>query len=214
MVMISPSILSADFLKLGDEIKAIEDAGADLIHVDVMDGHFVPNLTLGPPIIRAIKKITRRPLDVHLMITNAECYIDEYIDSGADYVSLHVENVVHLQRALQAIRARGKKAGVALNPSTHEQAISYVISDVDLILVMSVNPGFSGQSFIENSLTKISAIDHMLKKAGNTNCIISVDGGINNTTAHRCVNAGATCLVAGSHIFNAENYQQAISELT
>jgi ribulose-phosphate 3-epimerase len=213
MIIISPSILSANFLQLEQEIKAIEEAGADRIHIDVMDGVFVPNLTIGPGIIKAIKKVCQIPLDVHLMIQKPETVIDTYIDSGADYLTIHVESCIHLERALFAIKSKNIKAGVALNPSTHEYALSYVIADLDLVLVMSVNPGFSGQVFLSSVLKKISAIKNMLKECGNTKCEISVDGGINEKTARSVVKAGASCLVAGSFVFQSPDYREAIERL-
>lgn len=213
MVVIAPSILSADFMRLGEEIRALERAGADHIHVDVMDGHFVPNLTLGPPIVKAIRKVTSLPLDVHLMIETPDRYLDQYIEAGADFLTLHVEACTHLERALKHIKAQGKKAGVALNPSTHERALEYVINDVDLILVMSVNPGFSGQQFIASAVHKIRQIRAMLEQANNAGCLLSVDGGINELTAKSCVNAGATSLVAGSFVFSTGDYAAAIKSL-
>ncbi len=213
MTKISPSLLSADFLNLGQEIDSITAAGADFLHVDVMDGHFVPNLTMGPPIISAIKSVSAIPLDVHLMITNAEASIDTFIEAGADMITVHAESVVHLERTVKKIKAQKIKAGVALNPSTHESTLSYVIDELDAILVMSVNPGFGGQSFLSSSTRKIAAIAAMLKQANNSSCFLSVDGGINQETAPLCVAAGATCLVAGSYIFSAKDYRQAISNL-
>src|SRR5579871_1518583 len=210
MVRIAPSILSADFLHLEREIKALEDAGADQIHIDVMDGHFVPNLTMGFMVIEAIKRVAKLPLDVHLMITDPSCYIESYINSGADLLTIHVESSLHLERDIKEIKKRGKKAGVALNPSTHENALTYVIGDVDLVLVMSVNPGFGGQSFLPSAVNKIGNIKSMLKAAGNNHCMISVDGGVTDKTAKSCLDAGATCLVAGSYIFKSRDYHQAI----
>lgn len=213
MVMIAPSLLSADFLNLGQEISALEKAGADLLHIDVMDGLFVPNLTMGPPIIKAIKKASNIPLDVHLMIENPEKYIEIYAQSGADYLTIHCEAVRHLDRALEQIKAQGIKAGVALNPSTHESALTYVIDKLDLVLVMSVNPGFSGQSFLAVTLKKIAAIHAMLKASGNSSCLIFVDGGITEKNALACIEAGASGLVAGSFILGAKDYQKAIASL-
>lgn len=213
MVLIAPSILAADFLHLEREIKAIEDASADLIHIDVMDGRFVPNLTMGPFIIKAIKKISSLPLDVHLMIEKPDRSLKEYCESGADFLTIHAESLVHLERSIKAIKAYGAKAGVALNPSTHESVLQYVIGDLDMILVMSVNPGFSGQSFLPAVVKKIVAIKNMLQTAGNKNCLLSVDGGINDTLAQTCVEAGASCLVAGSYIFNSTDYKKAIASL-
>lgn len=213
MIKIAPSILSADFLKLGEEIASIEEAGADFIHVDVMDGHFVPNLTLGPPIIAAIKRFSQKPLDVHLMIANTESSLEAYIDAGADMITVHAEGVVHLERALNAIKSRNIKAGVALNPATHESAIKYVAEELDLVLIMSVNPGFGGQSFLRSALAKIAAVRQLLAAVNNKSCLISVDGGVNDRTARECVAAGATCLVAGSYVFSSTNYAAAIGNL-
>lgn len=213
MVMIIPSLLSADFLNLGQEISALEKAGADLLHVDVMDGSFVPNLTMGPPIIKAIKKAAKVPLDVHLMINNPEKYIETYAESGADYLTIHYEASVHLDRAIEQIKACGIKAGVALNPSTPENVLTYIIDKLDLILVMSVNPGFASQSFLPANLKKIAAIKAMLKGSGNEKCLIFVDGGINDKTGKECVKAGADGLVAGSYILHSGNYQKAIESL-
>ncbi len=213
MIKIAPSILSADFLKLGEEIASIEKAGADFIHVDVMDGHFVPNLTLGPPIIAAIKRFSQKPLDVHLMIANTESSLEAYIDAGADMITVHAEGVLHLERALNAIKSRNIKAGVALNPATHESAIKYVAEELDLVLIMSVNPGFGGQSFLRSALAKIAAVRQLLAAVNNKSCLISVDGGVNDRTARECVAAGATCLVAGSYVFSSTNYAAAIGNL-
>lgn len=213
MVMIIPSLLSADFLNLGQEISALEKAGADLLHVDVMDGSFVPNLTMGPPIIKAIKKAAKVPLDVHLMISNPEKYIETYAESGADFLTIHYEASVHLDRAIDQIKACGVKAGVALNPSTPENVLTYIIDKLDLILVMSVNPGFASQSFLPANLKKIAAIKAMLKGSGNEKCLIFVDGGINDKTGKECVKAGADGLVAGSYILHSGNYQKAIESL-
>lgn len=213
MVMIAPSVLSADILHLAKEIQAIEHAGADLIHIDVMDGHFVKNLTFGPLMVEAIKKITHLPLDVHLMIDAPSSYVETYIKSGADLLTVHAESCVHLDRCLEQIRSLGAKAGVALNPSTNESALSYVLDKLDLVLVMSVNPGFSGQEFLKSSLKKIEAIRSMLKEAGNHRCMISVDGGISDKTAGMVKKAGADCLVSGSFIWDSADYKKAIASL-
>lgn len=214
MIKIAPSILSADFAKLGEEVAAITKAGADYIHVDVMDGHFVPNLTIGPAVIKAIKPHTNVPLDVHLMIEPVDCYVQSYIDAGADILTVHVEATTHLERLLQSIKSKGVKAGVTLVPSTPESALDYVMDIADLILVMSVNPGFGGQSFIRSQLKKIEHIRRKIEQSGR-NIELQVDGGINPETAKEVVKAGANVLVAGSAIFSggAEKYAANIQAL-
>lgn len=212
MITIAPSLLSCDFLHLEDEIVSLEKAGADRLHLDVMDGRFVPNLTFGPPLIKAIKKVARIPLDVHLMIKNPDRSLDSYIDSGADIITVHVESCLHLERTIKAILEKKVKAAVALNPSTHESALEYVLNDLDGVLVMSVNPGFGGQRFLKSSLKKISSIKAMLKSSGNEKCFISVDGGIDDQTASEVIRAGANCLVSGSYIFS-HDYKTAIDRL-
>ncbi len=201
-IQIAPSILAADFAFLGAAVREAEAAGADVIHVDVMDGHFVPNLTIGPPVVAALRRVTKLPLDVHLMIEHPERYVEAFAQAGADGLTVHPEASVHLHRTLQTIRARGLKAGVALNPSTSEAALRYVLPLVDIVLVMSVNPGFGGQAFIPEVLPKITAIRLMLDEAG-SGAWLSVDGGINPQTAGRVLRAGADTLVAGSAVFRA-----------
>ena len=207
---IAPSILSADFAALGEAIARVEAAGADQLHVDVMDGHFVPNLTIGPPVIESIRKRTRLPLDVHLMIEEPERWVETYIKSGADYVTVHVEASAHLERTLTLIREAGARSGVALNPSTPPEGLQYVLGDLDLVLVMSVNPGFGGQSFIPTAYEKIRRVRAML--AGRPT-LISVDGGVKADNAGLLAQAGATVLVAGSAIFGAPDPAAAVAAL-
>ena len=207
---IAPSILSADFAALGEAIARVEAAGADLLHVDVMDGHFVPNLTIGPPVIESIRKRTRLPLDVHLMIEEPERWVETYIKSGADYVTVHVEASAHLARTLTLIREAGARSGVALNPSTPPEVLQYVLDDLDLVLVMSVNPGFGGQSFIPTAYEKIRRLRAML---ADRPVLISVDGGVNAENAGALAQAGASVLVAGSSIFGAGDPGAAVSLL-
>ncbi len=211
-VMIAPSILSADFSRLGEEIRAVEAAGADVIHVDVMDGHFVPNITIGPLIVKAVRAVTRMPVDVHLMITDPDRYVNEFIDAGADWVTVHVEACTHLHRTLGMIRERGKKAGAVLNPATSLSTLEYVLADLDLVMLMSVNPGFGGQSFIESSLVKIKRLRQMLD-AVNPGAGIEVDGGISPATIKRVAAAGANIFVAGSAVYGQDDYQSVIREM-
>jgi ribulose-phosphate 3-epimerase len=212
-VQIAPSILSADFAALGEAVAAAERGGADLIHVDVMDGHFVPNITIGPLVVRALKRIARVPLDVHLMITDPDRYIEAFADAGAAMISVHVEVLPHLHRTVHAIKALGAKAGVVLNPSTPVVALEQIAGDVDFVLVMSVNPGFGGQSFIPRSEPKVREVRGLLDRAGNASALIEIDGGIDLHTAPRVVAAGARILVAGAAIFHAPDPERATREL-
>ena len=212
MVKIAPSILSADFAKLGEEIKDVERGGADYIHVDVMDGHFVPNVTIGPLIVEAIRPVTDLPLDVHLMIENPDRYIEAFAKAGANYITVHVEASRHLHRTIQLIKSTGVKAGVVLNPATPVESLKHVIENVDMVLLMSVNPGFGGQKFIHSVLPKIRQVREMAD-AHNPGLEIEVDGGVNEETAKLCIEAGATVLVAGSAVFNQEDRAAAIASL-
>ncbi len=212
MVKIAPSILSADFSKLGEEIKDVENGGAELIHIDVMDGHFVPNITIGPLVVESVRPITKLPLDVHLMIENPDHYIESFAKAGADYITVHVEACKHLHRTIHYIKSFGVKAGVVLNPATPVGWIEPIIEDLDMVLLMSVNPGFGGQQFIPSVLDKIKSVKELANQKG-IQVEIEVDGGVNEETARACVEAGATILVAGSAVFNQEDREKAISLL-
>lgn len=212
MVKIAPSILSANFSKLAEEIQDVDAAGADYIHVDVMDGHFVPNLTFGALAVEAIRPVTTLPLDVHLMIENPDKYIPDFARAGADIITVHVEACPHLHRTIQLIKENGVKAGVALNPATPIDQVKHILEDLDLILLMTVNPGFGGQKFIRSVLPKIEQISQLIQ-IRQLSIDVEVDGGINAETARQCVEAGANVLVAGSAIYNQENRKAAIQEI-
>ncbi|MEW5724865.1 MAG: ribulose-phosphate 3-epimerase [Thermodesulfobacteriota bacterium] len=212
MIKIAPSILSADFTRLGDEVRAVADAGADYIHVDVMDGRFVPNLTIGPLVVEAVRRVTDLPLDVHLMIQDPDRYLDDFISAGADILSVHVEVLPHLHRTLQAIREKGIKACATLNPSTPLCTIEHVLGDLDQVLIMSVNPGFGGQSFIPESLKKIRRLKEMIREAGG-GIDIEVDGGIKTDNIAEAARAGVDVFVAGSGIFGTPDYAATIKKM-
>jgi ribulose-phosphate 3-epimerase len=209
MARIAPSILSADFTRLGEEIREVEKAGGDYIHIDVMDGHFVPNITIGPMIVEAVKRVARIPLDVHLMIFNPDTFVVDFVKAGADIITVHAEAVNHLHRTIQAIKETGLKAGVALNPATPPNILDYVLNDIDLVLIMSVNPGFGGQKFIPEILSKIEHVRKRIDKEG-LKIDIEVDGGININTIAQVSNAGADVFVAGSAVFLSDDYEKAI----
>lgn len=211
-VIIAPSILSADFSKLGDEIKAVEQAGADWIHVDVMDGHFVPNLTIGPMVVEAVRKVTELPLDVHLMIENADNYINEFISAGSDIITVHVEACPHLNRTIQLIKEKEVMAGVVLNPATPLSSLEEIMHEIDMVLLMSVNPGFGGQKFIPSMLDKIENLSEIMTHYEHP-IALEVDGGINPENVADIKQVGAGVLVAGSAIFNAKDYKKAIDSL-
>ncbi len=211
MKLIAPSILSADFSRLGEEVKAVERVGADWIHVDVMDGHFVPNITIGPLVVRAVRSVTKLPLDVHLMIEDPDLYLEDFARAGSTLITVQVEACVHLHRTIHAIKALDVKAGVALNPTTPLSTIEWVLQDVDLVLVMSVNPGFGGQKFIAQALQKIRGLKPMIR-AKNPNVLIEVDGGINQETIRSVAEAGADVFVAGSAIFGTSDYGETIGK--
>ena len=209
-VRVAPSLLAADFARLGEEVRAIEAAGADWLHLDIMDGHFVPNISFGPGLVKALRKHSSLPFDVHLMIAPADPYLAAFAEAGADWISLHPEAGPHLHRSLQTIRALGKKAGVVLNPATPVAAVETVLDLCDLVLVMSVNPGFGGQSFIRSQLAKIAALRAMIDASGRE-VALQVDGGVTAETARDCIAAGADVLVAGSAVFGAKDYRAAIA---
>jgi len=209
MKYIAPSVLSADFSKLGDEIRSVEDAGADWIHVDVMDGHFVPNITIGPLVVEAAKRVTSLPIDVHLMIENPDRYISDFTKAGADLISVHPETCVHLNRTIQMIKESGPRAGVVLNPSTPLSSIDWVVEYVDFVMIMSVNPGFGGQNFIPNSLNKVKALRRMIRDRG-LSTLIEIDGGVKEQNIKNISDAGVDVFVAGSAIFKSPDYKKTI----
>ena len=213
-VRIAPSILAADFARLGEEVRAIDKAGADFIHVDVMDGHFVPNLTIGPVVVQALRPHSKLPFDVHLMISPVDAYVQEFAAAGADIITVHAEAGPHLHRTIQLVKSLGKQAGVALNPATPAEAVRHVLGEVDLVLVMSVNPGFGGQHFIAAQLDKVRSLKRMIEESGRT-IALEIDGGINEETAARAVAAGADVLVAGTAVFSggANRYSDNIRRL-
>jgi len=212
MKKISPSILSADFSRLGEELKRVEDAGADWIHIDVMDGHFVPNITVGPFILEAVRRVTSLPLDVHLMIERPEQYIPEFADAGADIITVHVEACTHLHRTIQAIKEKGKKAGVSLNPATPLVLVEDILNNIDLLVIMSVNPGFGGQKFIISVLDKIKRARQMIDKAG-SKAYIEIDGGVKLDNIGDISFAGADIFVSGSGVFGTKDYKRTIEEM-
>jgi ribulose-phosphate 3-epimerase len=211
-IVVAPSILSADFGRLADEVRAVEKAGADWIHVDVMDGRFVPNLTIGPLVVKAVRAATKLPLDVHLMIVEPEKYLEDFAKAGADSLTVHVEACPHLHRTVQQIHALGKRAGVAINPSTHQSSLEYVLPSLDLVLVMSVNPGFGGQSFIVEVLPKVTALREMIERS-NKPVRLEIDGGIAVGTAARAAAAGVCTFVAGNAVFTKPDYAAAIADI-
>ena len=211
-IQFAPSILSADFSRLGSEIRAVDQAGAELIHVDVMDGHFVPNITIGPLVVQAVRKVTAKVLDVHLMIENADRYLESFAEAGADWITVHVEACPHLHRTVSRIRELGKKAGVVLNPATPLESLDYILEEVDLVMLMAVNPGFGGQSFIPSTLRKISRLKKRIDELGLT-VGIEIDGGISPATIAAVAEAGANIFVAGSAIYGQADYRAVITEM-
>ena len=211
-IQFAPSILSADFTRLGEEIAAVDNAGAEVIHIDVMDGHFVPNITIGPLVVKAARKATNKILDVHLMITDADKYVDSFADAGADWITVHVEACTHLHRTVSRIKELGKKAGAVLNPATPLSSLDYILEELDLVMLMSVNPGFGGQSFIESTLAKTDALKNRIDTLG-LDIGIEIDGGISPKTIERVAEAGANIFVAGSAIYGCDDYASVISEM-
>jgi len=211
-LMIAPSILSADFARLGEEITQVVASGADVIHIDVMDGHFVPNITIGPLVVAAVRRITKAPLDVHLMITNPDQYLEAFAEAGADWITVHVETCNHLHRTIHAIKQLGKKAGAVLNPATPLTTLDYVLDDLDLVMLMSVNPGFGGQKFIPSAIDKTRQLKAMIDQRG-LQVAIEIDGGVSPSTIQEIAQAGANIFVAGSAVFGKANYTEVIAEL-
>lgn len=212
MIKIAPSILAANFSRLAEEVREVELAGAELIHIDVMDGHFVPNITMGPIVVEALRPLTRLPIDVHLMIENPDLFIESFAKAGADYISVHVETCPHLHRTIQLIRSFGVKPGVVLNPHTPIETIQHVLEDIDMVLFMTVNPGFGGQKFIQSVVPKVKKLSTIIKEKG-LNIEIEIDGGINADTIVPCAQAGATIFVAGSAIYNQKNRTKALQDI-
>lgn len=211
-ILIAPSILSADFTRLGEEITAVEQGGADLIHVDVMDGHFVPNITIGPLVVKAARAVAKKPLDVHLMIEDPDRYLDDFAAAGADWITVHAEACTHLHRTISRIRELGKKAGVVLNPATSLSCLDYILEDVDVVMLMSVNPGFGGQSFISSTLVKIRQLRQKIDSLG-LDIDIEIDGGVSPATINDIAAAGANVFVAGSAVYGSDNYEETITAL-
>ena len=213
MIKIAPSILSADFARLKEEIQIVEQGGADILHIDVMDGHFVPNLSIGPPVVRAIKKYTGLPMDVHLMITNPDLFIEQFADAGANYLTVHIEVCHHLHRTIHEIKKHGMKAGISLNPATPLNTLDEILPEVDMVLIMSVNPGFGGQKFIPSCLTKIKRLRQKVDELNLSQIEIEVDGGISHSNIRELADAGVTIFVAGSAIFNASEPAEMIQRM-
>ena len=211
-MLIAPSILSANFAKLGDEIDSINKTNCNYLHIDIMDGHFVPNLTFGPLVVESIKKHSKKPLDIHLMVRNIPFFVELFIKMKPEFISIHIEEEKHVNRVINLIKSNGIKAGIALNPHTSHLNLEYIIKDIDLVLIMSVNPGFGGQSFIENTLEKIEIIKK-IRDAKNKNCLIEIDGGVNDSNAKLIKQRGADIAVCGNYIFSSRNYQEAINKL-